>query len=251
MSNPLAATNGDGVADSSDADSSVADSSVADSSDADSSDADSSDADSSDAEDVASEFESISQPPMPDTDPWGRDNTEDGEDLEESSGEHQEDLEIGDGMDVPISTLPVPSVYQELEDLPPTVGDRSSFALADTTHGNAKLGRPVGGISPRLDRIRRRIHSVATDSDNIFSSIRMVDRDVSRRRCRRLFVVWRYQRTGLGESGCPRTGDRRGNDPGCTRTDRFAVRRASGWGRFSRHRDGNGGHTTFCLRGSV
>ena len=36
-----------------------------------------------------------------------------------------------DAMDVPISTLPVPAVYQELEDLPPTPGPVPEFAFAD------------------------------------------------------------------------------------------------------------------------
>ncbi len=51
---------------------------------------------------------------------------------------------IDDGMDVPISTLPVPAVYQELRDLPPEVEeravDRPSSALADTTDRDVILG---------------------------------------------------------------------------------------------------------------
>ena len=51
---------------------------------------------------------------------------------------------IDDGMDVPIFTLPVPAVYQELRDLPPEVEeravDRPPFALADTTDRDVTWG---------------------------------------------------------------------------------------------------------------
>ena len=51
---------------------------------------------------------------------------------------------IDDGMGVPISTLPVPAVYQELRDLPPEVEERAvdgpSFALADTTDRDVTWG---------------------------------------------------------------------------------------------------------------
>lgn len=48
-----------------------------------------------------------------------------------------DDAPTEDAIDVPISTLPTPSVYQELEDLPPTV-EESAFALS--TEGDVAWG---------------------------------------------------------------------------------------------------------------
>ena len=209
------------------------------------------DGDSDVAKGGASEFESISEPPMPDTDPWGTDSTEDRDDLEESSGERQENLEIEDGMDVPISTLPVPSVYQELEDLPPTVGDRSSFALADTTHGNANWG----------DRWEESAQGWIESEDGS-TAWRPIVTTSSRLSG---WLIETYLGVVVGDCSLSGAASELGSaraaaleqaiDEAMTRgahaADRFAVRRASGWDRFSRHRDGNGGHTAVCLRGSA